>query len=186
MDSLIHGLTRAEFKKFIHDFFAEESTSTFFFKNSAAEQDVLWCKSSFTWARASGFSCPRETHFCTLLSKLAEKQKIDASHHYNMCESGVHTSVKRSLKFLNSRNKEMGIIASAEWGQFTTSISCCIAAGLFTPPLYLHFIKGSRLQIAINIGFSLFCGSVPLKHWNANLIWPWDCLRKFKFLYHEG
>jgi hypothetical protein len=59
-----------------------------------------------------------------------------------MDETSLHISMKRPAKILSTKGKkQMGIIASAERGQFTTAICCCNGAGPFITPLLIFALK---------------------------------------------
>ena len=70
---------------------------------------------------------------------------MDANRIYNMDETGIHTTTNRPPKVISVRGKkQVGVISSAERGQLTTVICCCIAAGSYVEPFLIFARK--RMQ----------------------------------------
>jgi hypothetical protein len=87
-------------------------------------------------SRVIGFRRNEVQRFFDNLTSVYDKEKFDASHIFNVDETGMSTVQQQRQKILAPHGKkQVGKIVSGEKGETITAVVCISASGVFLPPM---------------------------------------------------
>lgn len=151
MQTQLFGMTMKEFRGLTYQLAEKNNCSHNFNKTSemAAEDWVkgflkrhcdlsLRKPKATSGARAMGFIKVAVSNFFTLLNKILDKHKIDATGIYNCDETGISVVSKQFSKPIATKGqRQVGVLTSAERGTTVTVEICCSTAGSYMPPMLI-------------------------------------------------
>jgi hypothetical protein len=145
MDARFYGLTKQDLCTLAYEF-ANQNNLVHKFQNERAGEQwysnfmqrhpelSLRAPEPTSIARACGFNKPQVQLFFDNLKTIREKHNIELDNIYNVDETGIQTSAKKTPKVISTKGKkQVGSISSAERGQLVTALCCCSASGKFFP-----------------------------------------------------
>lgn len=163
LQRMFFGLTREDLKKLAYEV-AEKNNIPHRFNQELKMAGNKWYYSfisrhpelslrkpeATSMARAAGFSKERTDEFFDVLTKLIDRNKLQAANIYNVDETALSTVQKPRKILAKKGSHQVGSITSAERGTLTTGIFCMSAIGVFVPPMLVF--KGKRFKPEWKIG----------------------------------
>ena len=160
MESRFYGLTRYSVLSLAYQTAVQNNVKTRFSDDKQAAgkewlsgflkrhpEIALRIPKAMSLARAAGFNRPRVNAFFTLLSKIVAEEKLDASHIYNVDETGFTAVQKLQKVFAEKGKHQVGAITSMEREKNVTFVCCVSASGYYVPPMIIYPRKKMKADL---------------------------------------
>ena len=97
---------------------------------------------TLSYGRGAGLNKVVVDQFYDLLDKTIREKKVKPQNIYNMDESGLQMTTRKTSVLAEKGSKRVPQMATGEKGETVSIVACCSATGIFLPPLVIF--KGVR------------------------------------------